>query len=94
MENSKKPHEGLEENKIIKEELEVTDGEAKLDDDQAIRSSLEAVMKEKSVIEVELANMKSMNLRREELKAEKDGLEGLRNEVMKARRGEESRDAG
>jgi len=90
-EDRKMLKEGLEEYKILKEGLEVTNCEVKVDDHQAIQSSLEAVMKEKSEIEGELANLKSMNLRREELKVEKGGLEDLRSEVAKAKKGEVSR---
>ena len=90
-EDRKMLKEGLEENMILKEGLEVTNCEAKVDDHQIIQSSLEAVMKEKSEMEGELAKLKSMNLRREELKVEKGGLEDLRSEVMRAKKGEVSR---
>ena len=90
-EDRKMLKEGLEDNKILKEGLEVTKCEAKVDDHQAIQNSLEAVMKEKSEMEGELAKLKSMNLRREELKVEKGGLEDLRSEVIKAKKGEVSR---
>ena len=90
-EDRKMLKEGLEDNKILKEGLEVTKCEAKVDDHQVIQSSLEAVMKEKSEMEGELAKLKSMNLRREELKVEKGGLEDLRSEVIKAKKGEVSR---
>ena len=91
VENIKMLKDSREEKKILKEELEVTNCEAKVDYHQAIQSSLEAVMEEKSEIKRELENLKIINLRREELKAEKNGLEGLRSEVMKAKRGEVSK---
>ena len=91
---------GLEEHRILKDSQEnsemLKEGlemncEAKVDDRQAIQSSLDAVMKEKAEMEGELANLKSMNLRREELKVEKGGLEDLRSEVVKAKKGEVSK---
>ena len=91
VEDSKMLKDSLEEKKILKEGLEVTNCEAEVDHHQTIQRSLEAVMEEKSEIARELENLKSMNLRREELKVEKDGLEGLRSEVMKAKRGEVSK---
>ena len=92
--------EGLEGHKLLKDSQEnsemLEEGlemncEAKVDDRQAIQSSLDAVMKEKAEMEGELANLKSMNLRREELKVEKGGLEDLRSEVVKAKKGEVSK---
>ena len=92
--------EGLEGHKLLKDSQEnsemLKEGlemncEAKVDDRQAIQSSLDAVMKEKAEMEGELANLKSMNLRREELKVEKGGLEDLRSEVVKAKKGEVSK---
>ena len=84
-------NEGLEKNKILKEGLEVTYPEAKVDDHQEIQRSLEAIKREKSEIEGDLANLKSIHLKREELKVEKDELEDLRSEVVKAKKGEVTR---
>ena len=78
-----------EASQIMKEGLKVT--EAKVDEHQAIQSSLDKVRKEKSEIEGELTNIKSINLKREELKVAKGELEGLRSEVVKAKKGEVSR---
>ena len=50
VEEGKMLNEGLEENKILSEGLDVTSSEAKVDDNQKVQSSLEAVRKEKSEI--------------------------------------------
>jgi len=83
--------EGLEKNKILEEGLEVTNPDSKVDGHQEIQSSLEAVRKEKSEIEGALMNLKSIHLKREELKVEKDELEDLRSEVVKAKKEEVTR---
>ena len=87
----KMPNKGLEESAILKEGLEVTSSETKVDDNREIQSSLEAVRNEKSEIEGVLMALKSINLKREELKVEKDELEDLRSEVVKAKKGEVTR---
>ena len=84
-------NEGLEKNKILNEVLEVTSSEAKVDDNQEIQSSLEAIRKEKFEIEAALTTLKSINLKIEELKVEQDELEYLKSEVVKAKKGEVTR---
>ena len=76
---------------ILKDELGVPNIEATVDDQQAIQSSLDKLLKEKSEIEGELVNLKNINLKREELKKEKSELGDLRSEVEKAKKGEVSR---
>jgi len=80
----------LKKSKLVKEEHQSTNFGLKVDEYQAIQSSLDEVRKEKYKIEQELKNLRSINMQREELKVENENLENLKREMVEAKKGEVS----
>ena len=80
----------LKKSKLVKEEHQSTNFGLKVDEYQAIQSSLDEVRKEKYKIEQELKNLRSINMQKEELKMENENLENLKREMVEAKKGEVS----
>ena len=85
----KEGSEEREEGKILKVGLDLSNSEETVDG-QALQRSLDEIRKEKCDISGELTNLKSINLKRGELKKEIEELKDLTIEVVKAKKGEVS----
>ena len=86
----KEGSEEREEGKILKVGLDLSNSEETVDG-QALQRSLDEIRKEKCDISGELTNLKSINMKRGELKKEIEELKDLTIEVVKAKKGEVSK---
>ena len=76
---------------VLKAEPDLVGSESKVEDYQALKSSLDRVRKAKCEIEEQLTNLKRNNTRKKVLLKEKDDLQDLKKEILKAKEGEVSR---